>query len=175
MIHIDPDSSLFSCAVRNAIKCDTCMHELVCEELLPIIEKLSDEELLVIRVEIECEQNLSTTEKRLWEALLEDIDTEMQKRKEQREKGEKMIKIDPDSVLFTCAVRYTIGRRTYMPELVCGELLPIVDKLSDRNLYVMKKDIESELKSDIPEKELWKSLLENINTEMQKRVEQKTK
>ena len=56
-----------------------------------------------------------------------------------------------------------------MPELVCGELLPIIDDLSDRNLYVMKKDIESELKSDIPEKELWKSLLENINAEMQKR------
>ena len=56
-----------------------------------------------------------------------------------------------------------------MPELVCEELLPIIDDLSDRNLYVMKKDIESELKSDIPEKELWKSLLESINAEMQKR------
>lgn len=86
-----------------------------------------------------------------------------------------MININPDSVLFTCAVRYAIGRKSYMPELIWQELVLIIDKLSDRNLYVMKRDIESELKFDIPEKELWESLLEDINDEMQKRAAQKQK
>ena len=91
------------------------------------------------------------------------------------EEGIEMIHIDPDSVLFTCAVRYAIGRKSYMPELIWQELVLIIDRLSDRNLYVMKRDVESELKFDIPEKELWESLLEDINDEMQKRAAQKQK
>ena len=86
-----------------------------------------------------------------------------------------MININPDSVLFTCAVRYAIGRKSYMPELIWQELVLIIDRLSDRNLHVMKRDIESELKFDTPEKELWESLLEDINDEMQKRAAQKQK
>lgn len=44
------------------------------------------------------------------------------------------------SVLI-CAVRYSIGRRTYMPRLVQDFIRPLLPYLSSKTLYVMERDI----------------------------------
>ena len=51
------------------------------------------------------------------------------------------MKIKTDSVLITCAVRYALGRQSYMPSAVMDELKPLLDKMSGRNLQVMQTDI----------------------------------
>lgn len=44
------------------------------------------------------------------------------------------------SVLI-CAVRYSIGRMTYMPRLVQDFIRPLLPYLSSKTLYVMERDI----------------------------------
>lgn len=41
-----------------------------------------------------------------------------------------------------CSVRYSLGRMTYMPELITGLLIKSLDKLTTKDLYVMANDIK---------------------------------
>ncbi len=43
--------------------------------------------------------------------------------------------------VLNCAVRYAIGRRTYMPGLVIDFITPLLPHLSDRTLAVFDQDI----------------------------------
>ena len=47
---------------------------------------------------------------------------------------------------FTCilaaAIRYTLGRESYMPSLVIGYITPLLPALSDRALSVMNEDMK---------------------------------
>ena len=57
------------------------------------------------------------------------------------------IRITPDDNHFECvlvsAVRYCIGRRTYMPEAVTGWIMGHCGgKLSAKTVYVMERDID---------------------------------
>lgn len=60
------------------------------------------------------------------------------------------VMIDPSSDEFgavcNCAVRYCLGRRSYMPSLVCGYLTPLLSKLDDNTLFCFKRDIEEHKK-----------------------------
>lgn len=40
-----------------------------------------------------------------------------------------------------CAVRYCLGRRSYMPSLVCGYITPLLPKLTDKTLDCFERDI----------------------------------
>ena len=56
-----------------------------------------------------------------------------------------MIKI-PDQnndfgAVLICAVRYCIGRQTYMPGLVMDFIRPLLPKLDSKTLTVMERDI----------------------------------
>lgn len=53
------------------------------------------------------------------------------------------VSIDDDNfqTILICAVRYSLGRRTYMPHLVMDYIAPIVPLLSDRTLGVIERDI----------------------------------
>lgn len=52
---------------------------------------------------------------------------------------------DPSSDHFgavcNCAVRYCLGRRTYMPSLVCGYITPFLPEMSDNTLACFERDI----------------------------------
>lgn len=47
---------------------------------------------------------------------------------------------DLGSILI-CAVRYCLGRETYMPHLVIGFIVPLIPHLENRVLSVMTRDI----------------------------------
>lgn len=60
-------------------------------------------------------------------------------------RGVKKIKVDPRDddfgAVLNCAVRYAIGRRTYMPSIVVGFILPLVSELTDKTLWCFERDI----------------------------------
>ena len=57
----------------------------------------------------------------------------------------KQPKIDLQDDDFTCiliaAIRYTLGRQTYMPSLVTGFIRPLLPHLTDKALYLFERDI----------------------------------
>ena len=48
---------------------------------------------------------------------------------------------DDFGAVCNCAVRYCLGRRSYMPNLVCGYITPLLSELTDRTLDCFKRDI----------------------------------
>lgn len=71
---------------------------------------------------------------------------------------------DNFGAVLNCAVRYCIGRRTYMPTLVMDFIRPLLPYLTERTLYVMEEDIEraesyGDPNIDEPE---WKRFLKEI-------------
>ena len=55
----------------------------------------------------------------------------------------KSIDISDDyfGAVLNCAVRYCLGRRTYMPKLVMDYIRPLLPGLSDKTLWCFEKDI----------------------------------
>lgn len=53
--------------------------------------------------------------------------------------------VDPASDDFgsvcNCAVRYCLGRRSYMPSLVCGYIISLLPELTDKTLDCFERDI----------------------------------
>lgn len=54
-------------------------------------------------------------------------------------------KIDPrDSdfgAVLNCAVRYAVGRRTYMPGIIIGYITPLLPCLGSKTLYCFDRDL----------------------------------
>lgn len=48
---------------------------------------------------------------------------------------------DDFGCILNCAVRYAIGRQTYMPGLVIGFIRPLLPHISDKTLYIFDQDI----------------------------------
>lgn len=77
---------------------------------------------------------------------------------------------DDFGAICNCAVRYALGRRTYMPEVVCGFLKNIIGKLSWRTVCCMERDIrEAKNYGDACDEKVWMELL----TECQKVMKEK--
>ena len=85
------------------------------------------------------------------------------------------VMIDPFSDEFgavcNCAVRYCLGRRSYMPSLVCGYLTPLLSKLDDNTLFCFKRDIEEHKKDgfdfgDSCDYETWKQFYTAVQKEI---------
>ena len=74
-------------------------------------------------------------------------------------------------VLVTCATRYAIGRQSYMPYLVTGIVSPMLDKLDDKTIGCLIRDIESAPCLGAPEidKPMWEQLLRDAKNERQMR------
>lgn len=53
--------------------------------------------------------------------------------------------VDPASDDFgavcNCAVRYCLGRRSYMPSIICRYIIPLLPELTDRTLDCFERDI----------------------------------
>lgn len=48
---------------------------------------------------------------------------------------------DDFGAVCNCAVRYCLGRRSYMPSLVCGYIAPLLPELTDKTLDCFEHDI----------------------------------
>ena len=67
---------------------------------------------------------------------------------------------DDFGAICNCAVRYSLGRKTYMPYTVCGFLKSIIDKLSWRTVCCMERDIrEAKDYGDVCDEKMWMELL----------------
>ena len=86
--------------------------------------------------------------------------------------------------MINCAVRYAIGRRTYMPSTVASYIRPLIPKLSNRTISVMERDIAERdgdpLYGDEPygdpdiDAPAWLNLLEELRKEIVYRKERGT-
>lgn len=86
-----------------------------------------------------------------------------------------MCKIDPSgedfNILCTCAVRYAIGRRSYMPSLVIQAIVPWLQYLENRTLVVMVRDIDEEkdLGDEHVDRPLWLAFKSRVEREIERR------
>ena len=76
--------------------------------------------------------------------------------------------------VLMCAVRYAIGRRTYMPKLVVDFITPLVPELTTKTLWVLKADINDREKYDALgdptiDAPIWRELFTVIQKELIKR------
>ena len=72
--------------------------------------------------------------------------------------------------VLNCAVRYCIGRMTYMPSLVTDFIRPLLPHLSDKTLWCFERDIEDQSNYGMKmDKELWMRFLSDVKTEIQRR------
>ena len=79
---------------------------------------------------------------------------------------------DEFGAVLNCAVRYCIGRRTYMPKLVMDVIRPILPALTDKTLWVFNWDIEGadNYGADNYEEE-WMRFLYEVKAEIARRDE----
>lgn len=72
--------------------------------------------------------------------------------------------------VFICAVRYCLGRATYMPHLVIGFITPYVPHLENRTLSVIIRDIRDAKSLGMDcDKTAWTSFLKRLEEEARSR------
>jgi len=83
---------------------------------------------------------------------------------------------DDFGAVLNCAVRYACGRATYMPELVCKFITPLLPKLNDNTLKVFKNYIEDEQRfyncdgvSKLYNTDVWDKFYKAVQEELSKR------
>lgn len=83
---------------------------------------------------------------------------------------------DFGGALLNCAVRYALGRETYMPRLVMCEITPMLPDCSDKTLRVFEQDISEWLDRDNGWTAYdnsyfddWKLFLEAVRDEIERR------
>lgn len=86
------------------------------------------------------------------------------------------VKIDKNfETILLCAVRYAIGRKTYMPSLVIDYITPLLSYLSYNTLGLIANDITEYgkyyggLGDDKIDRPYWEQFLQKIRAEMEKR------
>ena len=89
-----------------------------------------------------------------------------------------MAMIDPRDddfgAICNCAVRYAVGRRTYMPSLVIDFITPHLSELSDKTLWCFQRDLEERKNSFFDfgnkfDRANWMSFLDAVNKEIKRR------
>ena len=73
--------------------------------------------------------------------------------------------------LCSCAVRYAIGRCTYVPSMIIEMLTPLLPKLDDQTLNAFRKDIQGAkgLGSDSIDAPGWIMFMQDIDRELERR------
>ena len=73
--------------------------------------------------------------------------------------------------ILMCALRYSLGRRSYMPALVIGYITPLLPELSDNTLTVMERDISTagDYGDKVIDEPSWMKFLEAIHKEQERR------
>lgn len=88
-----------------------------------------------------------------------------------------LIKITDDfECVLTAAIRYSLGRQTYMSSVVVGYITPLIPELSDKFLYVAMRDIneqrargEKALGSPTIDKPVWDEFYSKVKSEYGRR------
>lgn len=87
---------------------------------------------------------------------------------------------DFGGAVLNCAVRYALGRVSYMPMLVMGEIRPMLPDCSDKTLWCFARDIDDFLKCpsviDKPSfyyAEKWKRFYDDVKAEIKRREAEK--
>lgn len=89
--------------------------------------------------------------------------------------------VDPASddfgLVCNCAVRYCLGRRSYMPSLVCGYITPLLPELTDKTLDCFERDITERKRTgfdfgDSCDYETWNAFYKAVYKEIEGRKEQ---
>ena len=92
-----------------------------------------------------------------------------------KETKKKQIIIEDDDDFFgavlNCAVRYCIGRQSYMPGLVIDKITTWLPILSNKTLWCFERDIEEEdnlgdANIDAP---MWRAFLCDVKAEIERR------
>jgi len=80
---------------------------------------------------------------------------------------------DNFGAVINCAVRYAVGRRSYMPYLVTSYITPLVPDLSTKTLWVIRNDINDAAKfdglGDADNAKHWLALRDSVQKELVKR------
>ena len=86
------------------------------------------------------------------------------------------INLDDDNfgAVLNCAVRYCIGRQTYMPKLVIDFITPLLPYLSNKTLWCFERDLLSPtyFVDNDTNKSLWDRFRMSVYFEIEKRVEE---
>jgi hypothetical protein len=87
-----------------------------------------------------------------------------------------VVPIDDDfCTILICAVRYSIGRQSYMPSLVIDYITPKLHLLNDKCLAVMERDVSEAgyYGHEVIDKPGWMKFLRDVRSERVRRGEQK--
>lgn len=80
---------------------------------------------------------------------------------------------DMGGAVLNCAVRYALGRASYMPGLVMDEIRPMMENLTSKTLYCMGRDIEGWMSDSGNQKnpywEDWGGFLKLVREQLEKR------
>lgn len=86
---------------------------------------------------------------------------------------------DFGGAVLNCAVRYALGRATYMPGLIMDEIKPMLPDCSDKTLWCFERDVSEYLEGvDWTSNDLfgarwndadWMQFLEAVRAEMERR------
>lgn len=83
---------------------------------------------------------------------------------------------DFGGAVLNCAVRYALGRMSYMPGLVMDEIRPMLKDCSNKTLWCFEKDIsgwlESEYDKSMVYESKWRKFLTSVKAEIQSRKEE---
>lgn len=87
----------------------------------------------------------------------------------------RVVEIDEDfCTILICAIRYSIGRQTYMPSLVTDFTGPLLPHLDDKTLSVIEKDIRNaeSYGNETIDKPIWVRFLSDVEEEICRRKEE---
>lgn len=77
---------------------------------------------------------------------------------------------DDFGAVVNCAIRYCLGRRTYMPGLVCGYVKPLLPYLNEKTLCCMERDIrEAPSYGDECDLDTWMAMLGELQAVIDQR------
>lgn len=83
---------------------------------------------------------------------------------------------DRGGAVLSCAVRYALGRASYMPGLVMDEIRPMLPDCNDKTIAVFVQDVSEWLAQAKPETGFfdnyyddWKKFMDTCNDELDKR------
>lgn len=77
---------------------------------------------------------------------------------------------DDFGAVINCAIRYCLGRRTYMPDLICRYVKPLLPYLNDKTIECMERDIRTAPSyGDDCDVDTWNHMYLAVDAEMIKR------
>lgn len=81
---------------------------------------------------------------------------------------------DDLGILFICAVRYCLGRKTYMPSMIQGIVLGNIKQVSKQDLIIIRNDVQDAARDNYLGSEYidapgWKLFMDKISEEIESR------